>query len=114
MSSDSASNMAAPLLHAAPPVLTPAFTPAPTPSPAPTAASTPTAALVPASASSAAPISSFSRRTFGGERPQDVLAHVPDVPLALRDLIQRCWVEEQGARPSAEEAVAVLERIVEA
>ncbi|RYE97464.1 MAG: hypothetical protein EOO41_03495 [Methanobacteriota archaeon] len=67
-----------------------------------------------AGASSGAPIPSFSRLTFGGERPQDVLARVPDVPLALRDLIQRCWAEEQGARPTADEVICVLKPIVKA
>ncbi|RYG50037.1 hypothetical protein EON66_12280, partial [archaeon] len=59
-------------------------------------------------------IPSFSGLTFGGERPEEVLARAaPGVPLPLRDLIQRCWSEEQGARPTAKDAVAVLEPIVE-
>ncbi|RYG47036.1 hypothetical protein EON67_08940, partial [archaeon] len=67
------------------------------------------------SASSVVAIPSFSRLTFGGERPLDVLERAaPDVPSPLRDLIQRCWVEEQGARPSADGVIAMLEPLVEA
>ncbi|RYE84810.1 MAG: hypothetical protein EOO65_01615 [Methanosarcinales archaeon] len=58
-------------------------------------------------------IPSFLCRTFGGERPHDVLARVPDVPPALRELIERCWSEDQSARPTAEDAIAVLEPLVE-
>ncbi|RYG55407.1 hypothetical protein EON66_05380, partial [archaeon] len=59
-------------------------------------------------------IPSFSRLTFDGERPEEVLARAaPGVPLPLRDLIRRCWSEEQRVRPTAEAIVAALEPIVE-
>ncbi|RYG57251.1 hypothetical protein EON66_00860 [archaeon] len=57
-------------------------------------------------------IPSISYRTFGGERPHDVLARVADVPPGLRALIVRCWSEDQSARPTAEDAIAVLEPLV--
>ncbi|RYE99642.1 MAG: hypothetical protein EOO41_00765, partial [Methanobacteriota archaeon] len=56
---------------------------------------------------------SFLRLTFDGVPPKEVLALVtPGVPPELCDLICRCWAEEQSARPTAEEVIAVLERIV--
>ncbi|RYE97763.1 MAG: hypothetical protein EOO41_03135 [Methanobacteriota archaeon] len=61
----------------------------------------------------ARPLPGFSRCLVGGERPADVLAAVPGLPTAVRTLVVRCWAEEQGARPSAEDVVAVLERVVE-
>ncbi|RYF51655.1 MAG: hypothetical protein EOO38_02665 [Cytophagaceae bacterium] len=71
-----------------------------------------------ASTDAASPLSgptmpSMNRRTFSGDRPHDVLARVPDVPPGLRALIVRCWSEDQSARPTAEDAIAVLEPLVE-
>ncbi|RYY34899.1 serine/threonine protein kinase [archaeon] len=54
----------------------------------------------------------FSHALIHGERPESVLAGLTGVPPALHELIVRCWSAEQAARPSADDAVRVLERVV--
>ncbi|RYE99100.1 MAG: hypothetical protein EOO41_01520 [Methanobacteriota archaeon] len=55
---------------------------------------------------------SFANAMVDGVKPVDVLGAVAGLPPTLRDFIVRCWCNEQAARPSAQDAIALLEPLV--